>query len=337
MQKAPAAIENPSHRLLTSVLSPGAHPWYNHRLSVKTGMCLRKWSLDVCLIWTSSATEHTVQKSMSNPDKATAASLSRSPKGLKRIKHQRLISREMFSAHGLLISSNSLFHRSFAALFLATQNSLATSWVWRSHEGKGCGGWALFANAVVLYFWTTGCFFFLFTHGNFTLVITATNGHPNITGRFWIFHSLPSPKMWTGSLEVTLTLSSSLCSPHALQAQFEILYPKSSKTASAMKHTRSFEPFPCLLQLQSVSIGLSTAPSPDLTAPPENTGKTPFGFSRVWLILNAAENTSLKCKMSKAKKYSVLEHERSGPSESGLSQPCRWVRSQWVGMMRSIA
>lgn len=123
-------------------------------------MCLRKWSLDVCLIWTSSATEHTVQKSMSNPDKATAASLSRSPKGLKRIKHQRLISREMFSAHGLLISSNSLFHRSFAALFLATQNSLATSWVWRSHEGKGCGGWALFANAVVLYFWTTGCFFF---------------------------------------------------------------------------------------------------------------------------------------------------------------------------------
>lgn len=180
-------------------------------------------------------------------------------------------------------------------------------------------------------------FFFLFTHGNFTLVITATNGHPDITGRFWIFPSLPSPKMWTGSLEVTLTLSSSLCSPHALQAQFEILYPKSSKTASAMKHTRSFEPFPCLLQLQSVSIGLSTAPSPDLTAPPENTGKTPFGFSRVWLILNAAENTSLKCKMSKAKKYSVLEHERSGPSESGLSQPCRWVRSQWVGRMRSIA
>jgi len=27
-------------------------------------------------------------------------------------------------------------------------------------------------------------FFFLFTHGNFTLVITATNGHPDITGRF---------------------------------------------------------------------------------------------------------------------------------------------------------
>lgn len=125
-------------------------------------MCLRKWSLDVCLIWTSSATEHSVQKSVSNPDKATAASLSRSPKGLKRIKHQRLISREMFSAHGLPISSNSLFHRSFAALFLATQNSLATSWVWRSHEGKGCGGWALFTHAVVLYFWTAGCFVVFF-------------------------------------------------------------------------------------------------------------------------------------------------------------------------------
>lgn len=45
-----ATMEHPSPRRSTSVLALAAHPWYNHCLSAKTGMSLRKWSLDVCLI-----------------------------------------------------------------------------------------------------------------------------------------------------------------------------------------------------------------------------------------------------------------------------------------------
>lgn len=37
-------------------------PQYNNWLSAKTGVCLRKWSLDVCLIWTNSVTEHAAQR-----------------------------------------------------------------------------------------------------------------------------------------------------------------------------------------------------------------------------------------------------------------------------------
>lgn len=64
---------------------------------------------------------------------------------------------------------------------------------------------------------------------------------------------------------------------------------------------RFFKPTASAPPAQSVGMGFPTAPSPALTAPTEDRGKTPCGFSRnrVWSTLNASENPSLKYTLNK--------------------------------------
>lgn len=122
------------------IISPvsSSPPRGNHCLSANTGVCLRKWSLDVCLIWTSSATEHAAQRVWVTLTKQLPPPYHGLQKDWKESSIRDLsFERCSVPMPGLPISPNSLFHQGSFAFVLATQDSLATSWVWRSHEGKG--------------------------------------------------------------------------------------------------------------------------------------------------------------------------------------------------------
>lgn len=121
-------------------------PWCKHCLSAKTGVCLRKWSLDVCLIWTNSVTEHAAQRAWVTLTKQLPPPYHGLQKDWKESSIRGLsLKRCSVPMPGLPISPNSLCHQGSSALFLVTQDSLATSWVWR-----GSGVWRMgpFAHAV---------------------------------------------------------------------------------------------------------------------------------------------------------------------------------------------
>lgn len=95
------------------IISPvsSSPPQCNHCLSAKTGVCLRKWSLDVCLIWTSSVTEHAAQRAWVTLTKQLPPPYHGLQKDWKESSIRDLsLERCSVPMPGLPISPNSLFH-----------------------------------------------------------------------------------------------------------------------------------------------------------------------------------------------------------------------------------
>lgn len=140
------------------IISPvsSSPPWYNHCLRAKTGVCLRKWSLDVCLIWTNSVTEHAAQRVWVTLTKQLPLLITVSKDWKESSIRGLSLKRCSVPMPGYQSALTPFFTRVLLPCFWSHRTALPLPECGGVERGSVVWRMGPFAHAVFLYFWTVG-------------------------------------------------------------------------------------------------------------------------------------------------------------------------------------